>query len=577
MAKQGKNLTYEHNTYLVLVKVPAKVVPIVGKTALKRSLQTGDIIVAERIKGPIVAEFKKIIADARKGIAPAAAAAPDLPRAMAALQSYALTSSTMSDRRAKGPDDQGGTFTPWSVMKRVAALQRAVDDPMGWQEIPGFDNHVASILSFHSYPVPPDHPVIPMIRQLAATYLLYEAQADERAAIAANHRRIGEETEAAPVDSFGVIPIEAAVPRPAPALTLSKLHAKWLEAHKPAEKEVGRLNNMNRRLIEFVGDIPANYLEKSRAAEFITLLARFPLARADGLRDLPFMEAIERTEANAKLGFPNKTLSITTVGEWRASLKRLFTWAIQMDVPNIVKNPFDIPTKYVTGVAEKEIRAFTDDEIKHIFTQPLFTGNLGEGRYRIEPGDKLPKDVWYWLPILALFHGNRLSEFAEMPLADLKQTVIGTWYFDLTRRGKNGSARVKNRNAQRIIPLHPKMKELGFLDYVNGLTAGEKWLFPDLDHETKHGAGHAVSKWWGEWCDKIGLSDPEIDLHSLRHYWKQRAKLSRIKPELHNPISGHAGVNVVAERYGWNIPADELAKVMKKIEFPAFPLTIAAG
>ena len=46
---------------------------------------------------------------------------------------------------------------------------------------------------------------------------------------------------------------------------------------------------------------------------------------------------------------------------------------------------------------------------------------------------------------------------------------------------------------------------------------GEEWLFPDLDHHGKLGPGHEFSKWWGEWCDEHGLSDPSITHHSWRH------------------------------------------------------------
>jgi integrase len=250
----------------------------------------------------------------------------------------------------------------------------------------------------------------------------------------------------------------------------------------------------------------------------------------------------------------------------------MFAFGVDLDL--IEKNTFDrLKVLVVDGTPSVKRRAFTDEEIARIFSAPLFKGfDPSSTRFRELPGTMIKRDGKYWLPILSLFHGGRLTEFAAMPLADLKKSPKGTWHFDLTER------EVKNESSKRQIPLHPHMLKIGFLDYVADLRAkGAAWLFPDLDHESRHGPGHQFSKWWGGWMDKHGLSDPAISHHSWRHTWKRRARASSVKEEMHDVISGHKGLASVSRTYGEGADIEDLARDMALIEFPAFPVLPAAA
>ena len=170
---------------------------------------------------------------------------------------------------------------------------------------------------------------------------------------------------------------------------------------------------------------------------------------------------------------PIKTLTVTTAREWFAHYKRMFGYGVRMDY--FQNSAFDLaPKDVVRGSPPIKRRQFTDDEMSLIFSQPLFKSG--------------PKNVKYWLPIISLLHAGRLSEFAETPISDLVQSKAGTWFFELDPPHER---RLKNENARRRIPIHPKAIDLGFINYVESLRRNdEKWLFPDLDHESAHGAGH---------------------------------------------------------------------------------------
>jgi len=378
---------------------------------------------------------------------------------------------------------------------------------------------------------------------------------------------------------------EGTAPRalPPPSIRLQRLYDEWLATLNVAEKEVGRLNHQIRRLIEVVGDKPANHLTRREVREVMGLVARFPgRKRSAELNALPMRELIEKFEADkadiAKRNAAKRpgelmeevpaTLAVATVREWYSGWQRMYEYGSEEGY--FENNPFDgrlLRRTAIRGGKPKNRRHFTEAEIKTIFSAPLFQGFDGEGHrgYRNVAGTTLVRDAKYWLPILALFHGGRLTEFAAMPLADIKQDKAGYWYFDLTQR------QVKNKTSQRVIPLHPEVEKLGFLDYVAEVRLkNSSWLFPDLDHETKHGPGHAFGKWWGRWMTAHGLTDKSITYHSWRHTFKRAARQSPVKEEMHDVLTGHKGP-AVSRGYGGGADIGPLVRDMALIVFPSFP------
>jgi len=562
------NIVLRKGTYYVRVQVPADVQSVLGKREFWESLKTSNFHDAKKAAPPIIAKFKREIAAARNSAYGG--------RGQAARNALALWAVKEAQRPT--PSD-GEINSDWAAVQRVDALQRAWQDPEGWRAIEGFDRTLAAILTRNGFPASEHDPILADVRQEAALIFLYAAQSAERGRITNAFLKGARVAAKADLDAVATTPSKPVSDLPAPSLTITSLYAKWVAALNPVEKERGRLDHSLRRLIEFVGDIPANYLSKEQVADFMSWVARFPgRKRSAALNALPIRVLVERfEEINAELikagHQPTPTLTVSTVEEWFAGFKRMFAYGVDLDL--IEKNPFDrIKSLVVKGAPALKRRAYTDAEIIKIFSAPLFTGFDPDRstRFREIPGETVKKDVRYWLPILSLFHGGRLTELAAMPLSDFKQTSSGTWFFDLTDRPLKGARRVKTESGKREIPLHPHMAKIGFLEYVVALrAAGEVWLFPDLDHDSRHGAGHEFSKWWGEWMDNLGLSDPQITHHSWRHSWKRRARASSVKEEMHDVISGHKGIASVGREYGEGADIEDLARDMALIEFPAFP------
>src|SRR3546814_5488758 len=67
-----------------------------------------------------------------------------------------------------------------------------------------------------------------------------------------------------------------------------------------------------------------------------------------------------------------------------------------------------------------------------------------------------------------------------------------------------GKKSLKTRNAVRMVPLHPVVLELGFLDYVRGLKS--RHLFPDLNHRSNQGPTGKFSSYWGPFTRSLGVT-----------------------------------------------------------------------
>ena len=214
-----------------------------------------------------------------------------------------------------------------------------------------------------------------------------------------------------------------------------------------------------------------------------------------------------------------------------------------------------------------------------IFKRPMFTGcamthttNGYMMGYRDHPGEIILKDARYWMPILNLFHGNRMEEWGGAKIADLKRDEeTGVDYLDLRDR------QVKTEAAKRLLPLHPTVVAMGFLDYVEERkAAGDGYLFPEFPHDTSEAddpesSTRYFTKWWGFLCDANGIPDPTVNFHSFRHTFKRECR-GVISEEIHDLLTGHKGKGGTGRIYGRGGHLEMLAKEIRKVKITDFPL-----
>lgn len=210
-------------------------------------------------------------------------------------------------------------------------------------------------------------------------------------------------------------------------------------------------------------------------------------------------------------------------------------------------------------------RSFTTDELKKVFSSPVYTRQwrpTGAGGAAAA-----------WMPLIALATGCRLEEIAQLRVADIFQDKDFGPFFRITDEGEGQS--LKTATSRRIIPLHTELIRAGFLDYVEQVSdAGHAWLFPQLEPDHDGRRGENFGRWFRRYLRStrgLNLPDPTIVFHSFRHTFKTLCRASNLPEEIHDALTGHAPASV--GRFYGEVPLVSLAKAMLDLRFPLeFPV-----
>lgn len=282
-----------------------------------------------------------------------------------------------------------------------------------------------------------------------------------------------------------------------------------------------------------------------------------------GMRD--YRDAICRLRANYKqcsaktfvgrqTADPSKQIAPKTASLFVEAAKAFFRWAeAEADIsPNPAK---DLRLTVAKKAKTKPRRPFTTDELKVIFSAPLYTGSKSQ-TYRFEAGPRVFSDARYWIPLIGYFTGMRLGEIVQLHFGDVH--LDGPIPFlDVTEEsdeapGSGDAKHVKSVAGIRKVPLHPDLMTLGFMKFVEGRRKRRKGS-GRLFFEVKYGAADKMpsgpfSKWFARFLDKLGVTDKAVVFHSFRHNAKDALRNAGQQPYVIDRIIGHA--EVASAHYG---------------------------
>jgi len=177
----------------------------------------------------------------------------------------------------------------------------------------------------------------------------------------------------------------------------------------------------------------------------------------------------------------------------------------------------------------RQRRPWSDEELKNLFEQPLFQKN------ELPKDWRCGKEAAYWIPLLGLYTGARLSEIAQLRICDIHFSeeipVIS-----ISNLGVN--QKVKTSASIRTIPIHNELIRLGFIKYAEAIRSECKdSLWPHLK-QRKNKPGGNFSNWFGEYRASIGLTGYP-DFHCFRHTVRSQLSEAEIPEHLIDFILGH--------------------------------------
>lgn len=216
------------------------------------------------------------------------------------------------------------------------------------------------------------------------------------------------------------------------------------------------------------------------------------------------------------------------------------------------------------GVSKAQTRRpWRDDELQQLFTQPLFTA------YDTPKTKKSGSDAAYWVPIIALYSGARISELAQLRTCDIS-TLDGVPMLTITDTGEG--QHVKSDAGHRSIPIHSELVRLGLLEYVQAIReAGHDKLWPMLSIDPER-PGLYLSNWFGEYRRSAGLTERYPDFHSFRHSVRTRMSRAKILEKVQDAITGHETQGSVGTKVYQDVGLEERLEAIQAISYPALSL-----
>ena len=149
-----------------------------------------------------------------------------------------------------------------------------------------------------------------------------------------------------------------------------------------------------------------------------------------------------------------------------------------------------------------------------------------------------------WVPLLCAYTGARVSEVSQLRKQDVVERQ-GIWCIQLTPEA--GS--LKNASSERVIPLHPRIVDAGFLKFLDKREAGP--IFSEVPPDRFGVRGGNMTKLVSRWVrDELHIADPRVaPSHAWRHRFKTFCRRYGVSPDIGDALTGHTA-RTVADAYG---------------------------
>lgn len=288
-------------------------------------------------------------------------------------------------------------------------------------------------------------------------------------------------------------------------------------------------------LSDFFGaDYPVTKIDVAMVRDVKEKLQNTPKGRNKGklTKGRPVLEQIAIAEVNSL-----DTLSAASVNKYLGYFSCLLDWAKQNRF--VEDNLFDgIRVKH--NKKENRRDMFDKDEVALILKE-LEVNNSG----------KVKNKSQYWGALIAIYTGARRNEISGLLVSDVKQDKeTDIWYFDISDEKAEGKD-LKTEAARRLVPIHSRLIELGFMDYWKEAKAIVETMPKENGMEARLLYDFTYTK-HDKWGRKLGqfMNDRLLrylglhvknkkTLHSLRHSFITYLDVAKVKATTIKSMVGH--------------------------------------
>ena len=363
---------------------------------------------------------------------------------------------------------------------------------------------------------------------------------------------------------FGSPQKDASV-QPKTAATLPDLIAQYCNERqqdsKITDKSKGEirqaLDTFQELIIDVSGqsNIPIDKIDRPILIQMKERLSQLPPRRKQLVKykDLTIKSVIELRETNSDPviteGTKRKILTIISVfGDWCHQFRHV-------QVNHFAK----LADGSRHGPSEREMRKpYTQAQLAAIFSDK----GVGAVEYHCD----------YWLPLLALYTGARLNELCQLRPEDvIEKNSVGGLVISVT-----GALTGTKNGRSRWVALHPKVLELGFLEFVErrrnqltllnedssigGALSGLRW-------EGKNKFGRNPGRRFTRLLERVHAHEQGRAFHGFRHNLTDALKQAKVTPELISEIDGRTVGSITMDRYSERYSLATQLEALRKVDY----------
>lgn len=299
-------------------------------------------------------------------------------------------------------------------------------------------------------------------------------------------------------------------------------------------------------------------MTKQDVRSFKDMLILMPknYSKAEGYKTLTLKEVIDKSKENKNIVYN----SLITQKKYFSLVKAFFQWTVEDGYLEASPAASIMLAKKKLQNDTKKRNPFSAEELDTLLHSPLFTG-YHSPRTRHVSGDtkiQLP-DYWAWL--LGLYTGTRIKEIVTLHRRDI---LMQDNILCISVNNDHGLG-VKTSSAIRMIPIHKKIIELGFMDWVKLATkeAPNNPIFPTFVSESVKDPSKRATRRTSPYLRKIGITGSDKVFHSCRHNFADELRHNNLEEYSIKKLLGHSDGNVTAG-YGVGASISSLKEVVDK-------------
>ena len=382
---------------------------------------------------------------------------------------------------------------------------------------------------------------------------------------AKNHAQsIEGDIAATPITPLGKQAYERAVLTAAKGETITELFEQYAKIRVAEGRKrldgIAQDRMVIHRFAEYVGPSRSvGSITVNDARGFRDTVAKLPrgYSKRNDYRGLSIQQVVEKADRDGAV-----RMSDITRDRYISTVSPLFDWLVSEGRGEIKVNPFN-------GLHQKTVKGknprppFSFKHLNEILCSPLFTGFEADGKEHLS-GTQLANDWRYWIPIIGMFSGARITEIAQLNVENIVPLTVGNdnesnepqeyrFFFEFKEDSITGQ-QTKSKKS-RIVPVHSKLISLGFLAYVDKQASRAKHdsntqLFPELCLKgSRSRLGDRPARFWRDYLQDIGIKNGAdgIGAHSFRHTLADRLREAGFLDGQFGPlILGHSDKSVTA-------------------------------